>query len=176
MAKTRRSDADENLTRPRRRQFHFFQAQRSAELLQDGGFDFHNRSSNWIGPEFPFCFSVANQYTPSCVRSPSFLHPFQRQSPERARLGRLWNQRAMICPISKHLVGHLPRELPSSVQIGFASLPRLPGWQRQSLHAPQHASEQAPRHMAFCQQQPVVASMFDQPPARLHQPLLQTCQ
>jgi hypothetical protein len=43
-------------------------------------------------------------------------------------------------------------QLPSVVQIGFAFLLSLPGWQRQSLHAPQHVSEQAPRQMAFCQQ------------------------
>jgi hypothetical protein len=29
----------------------------------------------------------------------------------------------MIFSVSKHLVGHLPRQLPSVVQIGFASLP-----------------------------------------------------
>jgi hypothetical protein len=32
-------------------------------------------------------------------------------------------------------------QLPSVVQIGFAFLPSLPGWQRQSLYLPQHASE-----------------------------------
>jgi hypothetical protein len=54
--------------------------------------------------------------------------------------------------ISNPFHGHLPRQLPSVVQIGFALLPRLPGWQRQTLHPPQHASEQAPREMALRQQ------------------------
>jgi len=43
-------------------------------------------------------------------------------------------------------------QLPSVVQIGFAFLLSLPGWQRQSLYLPQYASEQAPREMALCQQ------------------------
>jgi hypothetical protein len=58
-------------------------------------------------------------------------------------------------------------QLPSVVQIGFAFLPSLPGWQRQSLYLPQHASEQAPRQVALCQQQPVVTGMLNQPSARL---------
>ena len=62
------------------------------------------------------------------------------------------------------------------LQIGFAWLPCLSDWQRQSLHPPQHASKQAPREMALCQQQPLVASVLDQPPACLHQPLLQAGQ
>jgi hypothetical protein len=43
-------------------------------------------------------------------------------------------------------------QLPSSVQIGFASLPRLPGSHRQRIDPPHHASEQAPREMALRQQ------------------------
>jgi hypothetical protein len=43
-------------------------------------------------------------------------------------------------------------QLPSVVQIGFAFLPSLPGWQRQSLYLPQYATKQAPRQMAFRQQ------------------------
>jgi hypothetical protein len=39
-------------------------------------------------------------------------------------------------------------QLPSVVQIGFAFLPSLPGWQRQNLYLPQYASKQAPRQMA----------------------------
>jgi hypothetical protein len=37
---------------------------------------------------------------------------------------------------------------PSVVQIGFAFLPSLPGWQRQSLYLPQYASKQAPLQVA----------------------------
>jgi hypothetical protein len=44
------------------------------------------------------------------------------------------DEKAEIFPISKHLVGDLPRQLLSAVQIGFAALLRLPGWQRQTLH------------------------------------------
>jgi len=43
-------------------------------------------------------------------------------------------------------------QLPSVVQIGFAFLPSLPGWQRQSLYLPQYASKQAPRQVALRQQ------------------------
>jgi hypothetical protein len=46
-------------------------------------------------------------------------------------------------------------QLPSVVQIGFAWLPHLSGWRRQSQNPPQHASKQAPRQMALRQQQPV---------------------
>src|ERR1035441_5582491 len=53
---------------------------------------------------------------------------------------------------------------------------RPPRWHRQSLNPPQHASEQAPREMALRQQKPVVTGMLYQPPAGLHQPLLQAGQ
>src|ERR1035437_6248615 len=36
-------------------------------------------------PEFPFCLSAANQYTPICLRLWSILHPFPSQSPGRVR-------------------------------------------------------------------------------------------
>src|ERR1035437_1938276 len=61
-------------------------------------------------------------------------------------------QKAMTCLISNPFHGHLPRQLPSVVQIGFAWLPHLSYWQRQCLPAPQHASKQAPREMAPRQQ------------------------
>ena len=112
---------------------------------------------------------------PICLRSRSFLHWFQGQRPGRAPHGLCRDQKAMICPISKRFLGHFFVN-PSSVLIGFAFLPRLSGWQRQSLHPPQHASEQAPRQMALRQQQPVVPRMLYQPPAGLHQPLLQARQ
>ena len=64
------------------------------------------------------------------------------------------------------------RQLPSNVQIGFAWLPRLSGWQRQSLHAPQHASEQAPRQMALCQHLPASGLAFPTR-RRLDKPLFQ---
>jgi hypothetical protein len=50
----------------------------------------------------------------------------------------------MTCLISNPFHGHLPRQLPFVVQIGFAWLPRLSGWQRQTHHPPPlHASKQA---------------------------------
>ncbi len=42
--------------------------------------------------------------------------------------------------VSSDLSDTLPR-LPSIVQIGFTLLPRLPDWQRQTLHPPQRASK-----------------------------------
>jgi hypothetical protein len=64
------------------------------------------------------------------------LHSFQRQSTERVRLSRLQDQRAIICPISKHSFGHLPRQRPSVVLIGFASMPSLvPDRGTDALHA-----------------------------------------
>jgi len=61
---------------------------------------------------------------------------------------------------------------------GLVALRRraLSGWHRQSLNPPHHASKQVPRQMALRQQQPVIASVLDQPPAGLHQPLLQAAQ
>jgi len=53
---------------------------------------------------------------------------------------------------------------------------RLPRWHRKNLHPPQHASKQAPRQMAFRQQEPIVAGMLDQPSAGFHKPLLQAGQ
>src|ERR1700691_3386178 len=97
---------------------------------------------------FHFAFSATYQYTPSCLRSAS-LCIRSNARPGRARLGRLQDQRAIIYPVSKHSFGHFLRQLPSIVQVGFAWLPRLPGWQRQSLHPAQHVSKQASREMAL---------------------------
>src|ERR1019366_7082215 len=44
---------------------------------------------------------------------------------------------------------------------------------RQPLH---HCSNQSPRQRDLCRKQPIVAGMFQQPPARLHQALLQVGQ
>lgn len=62
-----------------------------------------------------------------------------------------------------------PLEYPRRV----ADLPRR---QRQCLDPSQHGPQQTPREVAFRQQQPIVAGMLDQPPTRLHQPLLQAGQ
>jgi len=125
-------------------------------------------------PEFPFCLSDANQYTPICHRSRSLLHPFPSRNPRRVP-GRAASrtQKTTFAPFRSDFTDPSP-STSSVVQIGFASLARLPGWQRQSLQAPQYAPEQAPRQVALRQQQPIVAGMLDQPPAGFHQPLLQT--
>jgi len=49
----------------------------------------------------------------------------------------------------------------------------LPGRRLQSTDLPHHASKQAPRQMTLGHHQPVLTGMLHQPPARLHEPLLQ---
>ncbi len=73
--------------------------------------------------------------------------------------------KAKTCLIWNPFHGHLPRQLPSIVQIGFALLPGLADWQRQTLHPPQHLAKQPPRKMTLRQEQPIVAGMLDQPAA-----------
>src|SRR5450759_5552137 len=51
--------------------------------------------------------------------------------------------------------------------------PRLSRRKRQSIDPPQHTGKQPPRQMTLRQQQPIIAGMFHQPAARLHQPLLE---
>ena len=60
--------------------------------------------------------------------------------------------------------------MPSYYSLDFLChiLSPLSGRQRQSQDPPQHACEQAPRQMALCQQQPVVAGMLYQPAAKAH--------
>src|ERR1035437_7346185 len=82
---------------------------------------------------FHFAFPAANHYTPICIRWRSFSHSFQRQSPLPAPRVLCPGQKAVICPISKRFHRHLPRQLPSVVQIDFAWLPRQSARQRHSL-------------------------------------------
>ena len=82
-------------------------------------------------PEFPFCLPGHGPIYPPVPPLAIFLHPFSTQSPGSARLGRLRDPKGMICPISKHSFGHFSLNR-LVIRIGFASLPRLSGWQRQS--------------------------------------------
>lgn len=52
----------------------------------------------------------------------------------------------------------------------------LPAAHRQRLDPPHHATKQAPRQMALGPQQPLITGMLDEPPAGLHQTLLQAGQ
>ncbi len=52
----------------------------------------------------------------------------------------------------------------------------LSGRHRQRRDPPHHASKEPPRQVALCEQQPVIPGVLDQPPAGLHQPLLQARQ
>ena len=47
-------------------------------------------------------------------------------------------------------------------------------WQRPD--PPEHRPEQPPRQVALGQQEPVVPGVLDQPPTRLDEALLETCQ
>ena len=58
------------------------------------------------------------------------IYPPVLKSLEPARPVRLRIQKIEIFPISKHLPGHLPRQLPDAVRIGFTFPPRLPAGSR----------------------------------------------
>src|SRR5437667_849733 len=61
-------------------------------------------------------------------------------------------------------------------QVFFCWLRTLPRGQGQRLDPPYHGPEESPCQMALRQQQPVIAGVFHQPTACLHQPLLQARQ
>src|SRR5271169_4018919 len=67
---------------------------------------------------------------------------------------------------------------PSPLDSGSISRPRpqLSLRKRQHRDPPHHSRKELPRQMSFRQKKPLVASMFYQPSARLHQPMLQTRQ
>jgi len=66
--------------------------------------------------------------------------------------------------------------LPSTCLLGSRALSGRHRQRRGALWAPSHhASKQAPRQMALGQHPPVVTGMLHQPPARLHEPLLEAC-
>ena len=100
--------------------------------------------------KFPFCLPATTVYRQLPLLR-SFPNSFQSQRAGRDRQSLCQNQEAMTCLIWNPLHGHLPRQLLSVVQFGFAFLPSLPGWQRQSLNLPQYAYKQAPRQVALRQ-------------------------
>ena len=61
---------------------------------------------------------------------------------------------------------------PPSAPDFAAAIGVLPARHRQRPDPPQHLAKQPPRQMTLRQEQPIIAGMFHQPTARLHQPLL----
>jgi hypothetical protein len=93
------------------------------------------------GPIYP---QVASARNPFCI-SP------RGQGPGRVRQDLCQDQKTRFSPF-RSTFSDTPPSASFVVQIGFALLLRLPGWQRQSLHPPQHAGKQPPGHVALCQQ------------------------
>jgi hypothetical protein len=74
---------------------------------------------------------------------------------------------------------HSSDTFPSPVLLGTETVSVYGSPIRLVMGAPrasQHAPKQPPREVTLRQQQPIIAGMLDQPPARLDQPLLQTRQ
>ena len=67
---------------------------------------------------------------------------------------------------------HFSPSATSFNQVCFPLRPRLPRRERQCSGPPHHCPEEPPRQMTLRQQQPVVASMLNQPTSGLHQALL----
>ena len=105
-----------------------------------------------------------------------FFHPERLQRPRKGPTLLLRVRKSLEVPHFKQFPRHLSVPFPPSP--GLVPLRRrtLSGWHRQTLNPPHHASKQAPRQMALGQHQPVVTGMLHQPPARLHEPLLQARQ
>ena len=105
-----------------------------------------------------------------------FFHPERLQRPRKGPTLLLRVRKSLEVPHFKQFLRHLSVPFPPSP--GLVPLRRrtLSGWHRQTLNPPHHASKQAPRQMALGQHQPVVTGMLHQPPARLHEPLLQARQ
>ncbi len=66
--------------------------------------------------------------------------------------------------------------LPSVIRFAVFASGRSACRKRQQRDIPQHRREPGSCQMSFGQHQPAVPSMLDQPPAGLHQPLLQASQ
>ena len=105
-----------------------------------------------------------------------FFHPERLQRPRKGPTLLLRVRKSLEVPHFKQFPRHPSVPFPPSP--GLVPLRRrtLSGWHRQTLNPPHHASKQAPRQMALGQHQPVVTGMLHQPPARLHEPLLQARQ
>lgn len=92
--------------------------------------------------------SVTNQYTPNLAPIAMFLNRFSVKH-ARGRLGHHQASNAIICAVSKHLLGYLSRSTSFSiVSPDWFHLPgRLARWQQQRFYPPQRASEEVPRAM-----------------------------
>ena len=78
-------------------------------------------------------------------------------------------------PPRHRFLGHLT--VPSQCSPDFAAaIGVLSVRHRQRPDPPQHLAKQVPVQTSLGQHQPVVPGVLDQPPASLHQPLLQACQ
>jgi len=82
------------------------------------------------------------QYTPFASDCDPFLYLFPHQIPGRIRPWASPREKTTTCLIWNPTHGHLSRQLLSAVQIDFVWVPRMFGWQRQTLHPPQHVSNQ----------------------------------
>src|SRR5207302_5367579 len=132
-------------------------------------------------PEFPFWIlhssDISNlalefllqRYPPPAfpVRGP----PRRPRKPVCALLGPSTLGMAALAPSSWTLLP--PPTLAASVAAVKALLSR---WHRQCRKPPHNHPEQSPRQVSLRQQQPVIPRMLHEPPARFHQPLLQTRQ
>ena len=138
-----------------------------------------HHDSRAINPGFPF-WPPGHQR--SYIQPPPlepflwFFHPERLQRPRKGPTLLLRVRKSLEVPHFKQFPRHLSVPFPPSP--GLVPLRRrtLSGWHRQTLNPPHHASKQAPRQMALGQHQPVVTGMLHQPPARLHEPLLQARQ
>ncbi len=127
-----------------------------------------------LQPRFPFCYPGRHPfYAQLPPLEPSFSFFPSRTTPaaqERRPDLRPQGTETSEGPNSKRFLKHHSASLFPVTCL----LPRcggLSGWQRQGRNPPHHGSEELPRQIAFGQQQPVIASVFQQPSTRLRQPL-----
>ena len=99
---------------------------------------------------FRFAFRLRINVPQSRLRSQSFLHFSRGQGSGRVRQDLCPDQKPRFSPFRSTFSGTPPSTF-FVIQIGFACLPNLPSWQRQSLHPPQHPSKQALREVALRQ-------------------------
>jgi len=91
-------------------------------------------------------------------------------------LGVLHGATAPLCSRRPNSATLLRPCLPEVSALACRSLTALPSRRRQRRKPRQHLSKQSPVQMPLGQQQPVVPCVLHQPPAGLHQPMLQARQ
>jgi len=137
-------------------------------------FDTEEHGGVTLEPELTFWPSGSQKYTSVSVRPSTIFSPRGSSAPNRL-------SRSPRNPLSPLMEPDFPDTTSFGVFPGIAisSWPQpvaLPCADRESRHPLQHRSEQPPGQMTLRQQQPIIAGMFHQPAARLHQPLLETRQ